>query len=147
MRPREVTAAIYFHRITDGRLTGSARFNLEIFKQLCGESFYPRVAFVTTMWDVVGLRGLQRYNTLNSELQEKYFRLADRGPDSFKLNNDPKSCEKVLRYLGTLPDASQLSRLLFSEQLARSRSTNVRKTSAGKEALKKSGRGGACTIL
>jgi len=144
----EVTGVVYFHRITDGRLTGSARFNLSIFKQVCGERFFPHVAFVTTMWDIVGGGGYARYAHLNRELEEKHMRLVDEGPDIFKFDrNDRKSSANVLRHFGKLASTSKAPPLLFFEQL-RAKS-GVRKTSAGKEAMRKSGRnsGGACTIL
>lgn len=44
---------IYLHRITDIRMQGSARKNLLIFRQLCGENALKRVVLVTTMWDKV----------------------------------------------------------------------------------------------
>jgi hypothetical protein len=44
---------IYLHRITDIRMQGSARKNLVMFRQLCGENALKRVVLVTTMWDKV----------------------------------------------------------------------------------------------
>ncbi|KAL2797404.1 hypothetical protein BJX66DRAFT_335022 [Aspergillus keveii] len=44
---------IYLHRITDIRMQGSARKNLLMFRQLCGENALKRVVLVTTMWDKV----------------------------------------------------------------------------------------------
>lgn len=44
---------IYFHRIIDPRLTGSARSNMRLFRKLCGEDNMPNVVLVTTFWDQV----------------------------------------------------------------------------------------------
>ncbi|KAH7312521.1 hypothetical protein B0I35DRAFT_437209 [Stachybotrys elegans] len=44
---------IYLHRITDRRMQGSARRNLILFKQLCGQNCLKKVVLVTTMWDQV----------------------------------------------------------------------------------------------
>ncbi|KAK0718543.1 hypothetical protein B0T26DRAFT_629741, partial [Lasiosphaeria miniovina] len=48
-----VTAALYFHRITDRRITGAGKLGLDIFKAMAGEWFYSRIACVTTMWDII----------------------------------------------------------------------------------------------
>lgn len=42
---------IYLHRITDVRMSGSARRNLLMFKHLCGDEYLKKVILVTTMWD------------------------------------------------------------------------------------------------
>ncbi|KAJ3559608.1 hypothetical protein NP233_g11225 [Leucocoprinus birnbaumii] len=47
---RKVSGILYFHRITDNRLSGSVKENFGIFKELCGEDFCQRVILVTTMW-------------------------------------------------------------------------------------------------
>ncbi|KAL9597853.1 MAG: hypothetical protein Q9219_004874 [cf. Caloplaca sp. 3 TL-2023] len=47
----QLTAILYLHRITDVRMTGSATRNLRMFKKLIGDSAFPNVVLVTTMWD------------------------------------------------------------------------------------------------
>ncbi|KAJ5442074.1 hypothetical protein N7445_005081 [Penicillium cf. griseofulvum] len=42
---------IYLHRITDVRMQGSARRNIQTFRDLCGEDALKKVILVTTMWD------------------------------------------------------------------------------------------------
>ncbi|KAJ6132584.1 hypothetical protein N7471_007799 [Penicillium samsonianum] len=44
---------IYLHRITDVRMQGSARRNIQTFRDLCGEDALKKVILVTTMWDKV----------------------------------------------------------------------------------------------
>lgn len=47
-----VVGVLYLHRVTDIRVKGESRFNLDIIKALCGPAFYHRVVICTTMWDV-----------------------------------------------------------------------------------------------
>ncbi|KAL9040600.1 MAG: hypothetical protein Q9214_004423 [Letrouitia sp. 1 TL-2023] len=47
----QLTAILYLHRITDVRITGSARRNLRVFKKLIGDFALSNVVLVTTMWD------------------------------------------------------------------------------------------------
>lgn len=48
-----LSCILYLHRIIDIRLGGTGLRNLIMFRKLCGDDFYPRVALVTTMWDRV----------------------------------------------------------------------------------------------
>ncbi|VUC35472.1 unnamed protein product [Clonostachys rosea] len=48
-----LSGIIYLHRITDVRMQGSAKKNLLMFKQLCGQDALKQVILVTTMWDRV----------------------------------------------------------------------------------------------
>ncbi|TLD22138.1 hypothetical protein PspLS_08118 [Pyricularia sp. CBS 133598] len=41
---------LYLHRITDNRVSGSAKRNFEMFRALCGEASYANVSLITTMW-------------------------------------------------------------------------------------------------
>lgn len=46
-----VCAIVFTHAITENRVTGSSRLNLNIAKALCGETHYSRLALLTTMWN------------------------------------------------------------------------------------------------
>lgn len=48
-----LSGIIYAHRITDIRMQGSAKKNLLMFRQLCGQDALNKVVLVTTMWDKV----------------------------------------------------------------------------------------------
>ncbi|PON26905.1 hypothetical protein TGAM01_v204406 [Trichoderma gamsii] len=48
-----LSGMIYLHRITDVRMTGSARRNLVMFQKLCGENAFSSVVLATTMWNLV----------------------------------------------------------------------------------------------
>ncbi|KAK3366189.1 P-loop containing nucleoside triphosphate hydrolase protein, partial [Lasiosphaeria ovina] len=62
-----VCGVLHFHRITDRRLMGTSRFNLEMLKTITGEGFSDRVAFVTTMWDTIPADLQPRYEALIRE--------------------------------------------------------------------------------
>ncbi|KAK0653043.1 P-loop containing nucleoside triphosphate hydrolase protein [Cercophora newfieldiana] len=150
----EITGAVYFHRITDGRLTGSLRSNLEIFRQICGEDFFPRVAFATTMWDIVGQKASTRYENINQELGRRYLRFGETGPEIFKCSNNEASCRRVLDHFSNFASTAEgktPAQLLLLKELSSKSVTesSVRKTSAGREAMRKTGgnRGGLCVIL
>ena len=52
-RRRILSGVIYLHRITDRKLCGSSRKNLNVFRQLCGDEALTNVAIVTNMWENV----------------------------------------------------------------------------------------------
>lgn len=44
---------VYLHRITDPRISGSTMKTLKILEKICGESAFPNVVLVSTMWDTL----------------------------------------------------------------------------------------------
>jgi len=61
-----VTGLLYFHRISDHRIAGTALKNLHLFESLCGEEF-NKIVLTTTMWDEVDERtSYYRENELNT---------------------------------------------------------------------------------
>ncbi|PPQ91779.1 hypothetical protein CVT25_000424 [Psilocybe cyanescens] len=59
-------AIIYFHRISDIRMTAEQRRTLRLFSDLCGRKFKDRVIFATTMWD-----DLNAEEKCNAQMREK----------------------------------------------------------------------------
>jgi hypothetical protein len=49
-RKLEISGILYLHRISDNRMAGTPRKNLELFRKLYGDEFYERVNLTTTMW-------------------------------------------------------------------------------------------------
>lgn len=45
-----INGIIYLHRISDTRIGGSTKRNIEMMKALCGEDAFSNVTIVTTMW-------------------------------------------------------------------------------------------------
>lgn len=143
--PVKVSWALFFHRITDGRFSGTARSHLDIFKQICGKDFTPQAAFVTTMWNRAGRNGRERYEQLSDEIEERYFRLCS-NTIFFRFQNDESSAREVLDRLGRRAANAQL---LFADEMRKSGPSlsGMRKTSAGKAVLKGQKSGGSCVIL
>lgn len=48
-----LSGIIYLHRITQPRMQGSAKSNIQLFWQLCGDNALRNVVLATTWWDVV----------------------------------------------------------------------------------------------
>ncbi|KAK0720830.1 P-loop containing nucleoside triphosphate hydrolase protein [Lasiosphaeris hirsuta] len=46
-----VAGVIYCHRMTDTRLNGDDKLNLEVVKAMCGERFFSRIVICSTHWD------------------------------------------------------------------------------------------------
>jgi len=150
MHPRPVYGAIYFHRITDGRLMGTARTVLEIFKAICGPQFYPRVAFVTTMWDTISRPRVERYQLINDELEKRHMTLSQDSPKVFRrLFDDRESSIAVLEHFANLPrDAKKPPpQLQLVKEVLLMKEANVRRTAAGKEIMKKTGSDGFCCVV
>ena len=144
-----VFGAIYFHNIAEGRLTGSSLSVLGIFKAICGDKFFPHVAFVTTMWDTVKLRHHANLEQVHKELGEGPMKVRG-APGIFKrIRDDDEGSKEVLRYFTLLarkrptPPPLQLVRELRAE------TKNVGSTAAGRKILEddRSGPTACCTVM
>jgi len=159
MGQEHVSGVIYFHSIQSVRLAGVDKANIRILKAICGEPFFPHVAFVTSRWDRVDLLKYgQDYETRNHHLELERQKLLPKGPRIFKFLNDAESHERVLDYFAKQVDitAPAPPRLLFAEELKRYRYERkpvraVRKTEASKqmavESQKVSAGFSCCSIL
>lgn len=60
---------IYMHRITDNKMSGSARKYLEVFTSLCGDRNLENVVLLTTMWSEIRDhgKGMERERELRQE--------------------------------------------------------------------------------
>lgn len=147
LAPREVGGAIFFHRITEGRFSGSARVHLEIFKQICGAGFADHAVFITTMWNRPGDK--EKFNIIQRQLKDKYFYLnAQSRAPVFGFANDGSSGKKVLEYFAKINSRGKPTPLQFSQEVKRSglSLSSVRRTSAGREIMKSSDKK-SCVIL
>ena len=62
---QRIHGLIYFHRISDPRLQGSAKQNLHIFRKICGNDCLKNVILATTFWDLVDTKtGINRETQL-----------------------------------------------------------------------------------
>ncbi|KAG6331294.1 hypothetical protein ID866_7792 [Astraeus odoratus] len=92
-----LSAVLYFHRISDGRVAGTTLKNLRVFEKLCGKKAMSRIVFVTTIWDeveeTIGKKRLE-------ELERSYWKgMIARGSVSFKYENSSESAKQLLRHL------------------------------------------------
>lgn len=90
---------IYLHRINDIRMHGSARRNLLLFNQLCGQDAFKKVLLVTTMWDKVAFEeGIKRENEL-IRTPEFWGRMLDKGSSTHRYYNAEASARDIVHRL------------------------------------------------
>ncbi|RYP67361.1 hypothetical protein DL769_005791 [Monosporascus sp. CRB-8-3] len=104
-----ISGVIYLHRITDKKLTGTSRLNLEILKALCGERFYTHVVLSTTMW------GRIPNETVHAECGQRVTELlgspshwgdmASKGSKHIRFMGNRDSGMKILHHILSLPHA------------------------------------------
>lgn len=95
----KLSGIIYLHRITEPRIQGSAKQNLNIFKQLCGEAFYGNVVIGTTFWaSLSDTQGAFREQELRS--QPGFFKeIFDRGSTMARISKHRSSNLDILQGL------------------------------------------------
>ncbi|KAK4452250.1 hypothetical protein QBC34DRAFT_294246 [Podospora aff. communis PSN243] len=143
-----IGGVVYFHRITNLRLTGSDRANIEIFERICGSSFLYRAAFATTMWNTVGSRERSKFSQLHTSIEKKYAHLTKQGTEFFKFEtNKRNSAEPILQFFASASSRSG-PRLQLEGEVMRTglSATSIRRTEAGKGIVRQMN-GGGCTIL
>ena len=88
---------IYFHRIRDIRVGGTATRNIRMFASLCGPEAMKNVAIVTTRWDELqGDEQLQAAGKTETELLGRHFKDFTDGQ------------AQVHRHYNTLPSAQAI---------------------------------------
>ena len=90
----KLTGIIYLHEITQTRMFGTIRKNLDMFKKLCGDEALRNVVLGTTKWDEVKLeKGQQR----EQELKDTYWReMLQRGSVIIRADADPSSVWEII---------------------------------------------------
>jgi hypothetical protein len=99
-----LSGIVYLHRITDVRMAGSSLRNFNMFKELCGESFYKNVVLATTRWELLPKDGpdADAGAKREKELVEnpKFWKtMKQRGSAVFRHLNNPQSAAQILEYL------------------------------------------------
>ncbi|CAI6093828.1 unnamed protein product [Clonostachys chloroleuca] len=119
---------IYLHRITDIRMQGSAKKNLLMFRQLCGEDALKKVVLATTMWDKVPTEeGEQREKEL-IDTQEFWGWMLQKGSSCSRHMNSEDSAKRIVQTLvgHEAPAVTTLQIELIDEKL------RLDQTSAGR---------------
>jgi hypothetical protein len=97
-----LSGLIFIHRISDPRLSGSARRNLLMFKKLCGEKVYQSVVLATSMWSkITPDEGIAREKEL-VETKDWWGHMYEKGSRVFRLANTKESCIQVVGYILSL---------------------------------------------
>ena len=90
---------IYMQRISDVKVSGSARQSFKMFQELCGEETYRNVVLVTGMWDTISSEvGDSRERELASK--EIFFKpVLQKGARMMRHDNTRESALKIIRSL------------------------------------------------
>ncbi|KAJ5591975.1 P-loop containing nucleoside triphosphate hydrolase protein [Penicillium hispanicum] len=120
---------IYLHRITDIRMQGSARKNLIMFKELCGQDALKKVILVTTMWDRISSEEGQKREKELTDTPEFWGWMLSKGSTCHRHHNTEGSAKKVVHLLAShnAPIATELQKQLIDEK------RSLDQTSAGRE--------------
>ncbi|KAG6333804.1 hypothetical protein ID866_5282 [Astraeus odoratus] len=98
-RGARLVGVIYMQRISDLKVQGSARRDLRMFQELCGEEAYENVVVVTNMWGVVPEEdALAR----EEELANKdifYKPILDKGGRMMRHHNTQRSAHLIIEQL------------------------------------------------
>lgn len=143
-----VRGTIYFHSITNTRLSGSARSNIEIFEGICGGPFFCCAVFVTTMWNMVrDDKWRKKYEKLEAELQNNQLRhLSNYHITWSRFNATPGMALETLKLFAMMPQRPV--ELLLGKEIKElgASPSSVRKTTAGRSIVREMNRG-RCVIL
>ncbi|KAL4072368.1 hypothetical protein V8B97DRAFT_2023535 [Scleroderma yunnanense] len=125
-----LSGLLYFHRISDNAMGGTALRDVTIFRQLCGDANSKNVVFVTTMWDeVLEDVGLQREN----ELLNHFWAMTKLGSITCRFHNTEESAWEIINAISISPPEER--RPLLIQQEVVDEHKPLHKTLAGKTAL------------
>ncbi|KAH6629648.1 P-loop containing nucleoside triphosphate hydrolase protein [Boeremia exigua] len=94
---------IYMHRITDNKMSGSARRYLEMFTRLCGDRNLENVVLLTTMWSELKDqgKGMERERELRREFWDA---MESRGSKIRKFDGTQSMASALVHRLQRKPD-------------------------------------------
>jgi len=121
-----LTGLLYFHRISDIRMSGTALKNLHLFEDLCGENF-GTIVLTTTMWDQVD----ENEGTIRTEqLKGEHWRtMIERGSVIKRFLQTPQSAFEILAPI--FNKANSRTALLLQQEM-NDFGLQLKETSAGK---------------
>lgn len=107
---KAVHGFIYFHRIRDVRVGGTATRNIRMFASLCGPEAMKNVAIVTTRWDELqGDEQLQAARKTETELLGRHFKdFTDGQAQVHRHYNTLESAQAVMSSLLYCPPISKI---------------------------------------
>ncbi|KAF5351036.1 hypothetical protein D9756_008411 [Leucocoprinus leucothites] len=133
-RKLEISGILYLHRITDNRMGGTPRKNLELFKKVCGEDYFPLMVLVTTMWSERSDEDEAVFFERESQLQKDYWGDIIKDPAQVqRFRGTQSSAWNILEEVFTLAAARQRHKILEIQQELVDLSKQVPDTSAGQQ--------------
>ncbi|KAL2851528.1 WD40-repeat-containing domain protein [Aspergillus pseudoustus] len=92
-----LTGIIYFHRISNVRMTGSAKRNIFTFRKLCGDNALPNVVLATSMWDDVPHETAVKREKELIEQPEWWGHMINKGSRTFRHDNTRQSAITLVK--------------------------------------------------
>lgn len=126
----KLNGILYFHRISDVRMQGSAKKNLTMFKKLCGDGALKNVILVTTMWDRVSVEDATMREKQLIETPAFWGWMMSKGSKTCRHDNTLSSAESLLGHF--LPDLKNTITLEIQQEMVEEKKT-LDQTGAGKE--------------
>ncbi|KAG8762090.1 hypothetical protein FRC11_011216, partial [Ceratobasidium sp. 423] len=127
-----IHGAFYVHRITDNKITKSAKMNIRVFQKLLGDHALKNLVFVTNMWDGIHK---DKYARFERELMGKaeYFGAAigkgARAGAAYRIHEDATSSqvqEALLDvFLENNPEVLQIQREMVAKDVVEISSTEA----------------------
>ncbi|KAF9781313.1 P-loop containing nucleoside triphosphate hydrolase protein, partial [Thelephora terrestris] len=127
-RGSKLAGVLYFHRISDFRMTGLSRKNFSMFRKLCGDNALQNVVIVTNMWGEVDPQtGNEREAELRGE--DIFFKpVLEKGSQMARHENTVPSAETIIRLiLNNHPMPLRIQEELVDEHM------DISDTGAGEE--------------
>ncbi|KDQ18740.1 hypothetical protein BOTBODRAFT_42334 [Botryobasidium botryosum FD-172 SS1] len=78
-RNLQITAILYLHRITDNRVGGATRNNLELCSKLCGDGALRNMIMCTTMWNTLSIDTKAKQQREHELKEEFWAPMLDKG--------------------------------------------------------------------
>ncbi|KAH7925385.1 hypothetical protein BV22DRAFT_437408 [Leucogyrophana mollusca] len=114
---KKLTGVIYLHEITQKRMMGTSRKNLEMFHKLCGRDASKNVVLATTKWVNITEGAGERHE---GQLKDTFWKnLIDEGSEMTRFLNDSKSAWAIVDHIVASSDelrALQIQRELVDLQ-------------------------------
>jgi GTP-binding protein EngB required for normal cell division len=119
-RNLKIISVIYFHRVTDKKITGSTKLNLRMLRAFCGEHFFQNIVLATTMWSAFPDASMEENMGREADLNTSDLFWADmieKGAlyvrwDETRRVEHAMSAEQILRFCMRKKDAPALNIML-----------------------------------
>lgn len=95
----DLARVIYLHRVSDNRMPGSLRNNLNTLKELCNQKAMPDVIVATTMWDTLSSDAVVKRE---EELSSDYWKDLLQG--GWEVGRFENTRESAWHIIGSLPE-------------------------------------------